>query len=72
MLSIPDTELAALVRTNDATVAHETQYAWRVTVASWLGTATTCARFHPGCALVLDGPCSIEQPCTFERLGSRR
>ena len=60
MFSVPDTELAVLVREGSATIPQESEYAWRVTVASWLGTAQTCARHHPGCALMTAGPCSIE------------
>jgi hypothetical protein len=64
MFSVPDNELTALVRDGHATIPQESEYAWRVTVASWLGTAWTCDRFHPGCALASDGPCSID-PRTF-------
>jgi hypothetical protein len=60
MFSVPDNELAALVCDGHATIPQEREYAWRVTVASWLGNARTCDRFHPGCALAPDGPCSID------------
>jgi hypothetical protein len=65
MLSVLDNELAALVRDGHATMPQETEYSWRVTVASWLANARTCDRSHPGCALASDGPCSIE-PRGFE------
>jgi hypothetical protein len=60
VLSVPDDELSALVRDGNATIPQETEYAWRVTVASWLGTVRTSDRSHPGCALTSDGPCSID------------
>jgi hypothetical protein len=60
MLSVPDNELTAVVRDGNATKRQEAEYAWRVTVASWLGNAQTCERYHPACALATGGPCSIE------------
>ena len=60
MFSVTDTELTALVRDGTATIPQESEYAWRVTVAGWLGNARACLRAHPGCALTTDGPCSIE------------
>jgi hypothetical protein len=60
MFSVPDNELTALVRDGHATIPQETEYAWRVTVANWLGNARACDRSHPGCALAPDGPCSID------------
>ena len=42
MLSVTDSELSALVRDGNATIPQETEYAWRVTVASWRDNARTC------------------------------
>jgi hypothetical protein len=72
MFSVPDNELAALVRDGHATIPQETEYAWRVTVASWLGNARTCARSHPGCSLAPDGPCSIDPRAFGEGLRASR
>ena len=58
--SVPDDEITACVREGTPTVAQEAEYAWRVTVASWRDNARACERHHPGCALVPDGPCSID------------
>jgi hypothetical protein len=67
MLSVLDSDLTALVRDGNATIPQEAEYAWRVTVASWLDTAQACERYHPGCALAADGPCSIEPRAYGER-----
>jgi hypothetical protein len=72
MFSVPDNELTALVRDGHATIPQETEYAWRVTVASWLNNARTCERYHPGCALATDGPCSIEPRDFGEKLRASR
>jgi hypothetical protein len=69
--SVPDDELTALVRDGNATIPQETEYAWRVTIASRLGTARTCERQHPSCALATDAPCSIEPRGFGPRAGRR-
>jgi hypothetical protein len=72
MFSVPDNELTALVRDGHATIPQETEYAWRVTVASWLGNARACDRDHPGCPLATDGPCSIDPRAFGEDLRASR
>jgi hypothetical protein len=57
---VPDDELTARIRDGNPTVAQRAEYAWRVTVAIWRDNARACERHHPGCALVPDGPCSID------------
>ncbi len=71
MFSVLDSELSALVRHGNATIPQETEYAWRVTVATWLGESRVCERSHPSCALAPDGPCSIEPRGFGERPGRR-